>query len=129
MGDLERSATNEANQDLNGNFCLENSDTIQPQQKRRTDGSDGQEVPILQHTLENIQLSVQAATIKRVGDLREHKRVEDQRLNNRIIVLLHRRVVRMMKPKNSRTKEMEDKDDDDLIYRLPDDLLEHVDSE
>ena len=60
-------ATNEANNDLNSNFCLENLDSIQPQEKRQTDESDGHdphEVPILQHTHKKIQLSLQAPTIK-----------------------------------------------------------------
>ena len=68
---------------------------------------------------------------RELGELQiwANKCVEDERPSNRVVAFLQRGVINVVKPKYLRAKEMEDKDDNDLIHRLPEDLLRHIDSE
>jgi hypothetical protein len=103
--------------------------TAQAQTRGRTNGSDGHEIPILHHALKDVQFPVQAPAVERIKDLREHKRIENKRPHNAIIMFLESRIVGMMEPEDLRAKEMEDENHSDLIDRLSQNLFDHVNGE
>ena len=64
----------------------------------------------------------------RVPDLRKHKRVKNKRLNDRR--LMRRVVIIGIKPTTDLlAQEVEEKNDEDHVYRLASDLLHHINSE
>ena len=64
------------------------SHATRTQARGQTNARDGDEIPIPRHALKNVQLSVQAAAVERIKDLREHKRIENKGLHNAIVMLL-----------------------------------------
>ena len=53
-----------------------------------TEGGDSNKVIIIPHALEDVQLLIQPARVKRVEDLRKHKCIEHQRLHNSVVVVV-----------------------------------------
>jgi hypothetical protein len=59
--------------------------------------------------------------------LSEHESVENERVGNRLVVQLHRLIVRIMfVSKHSDTEEMENEDDGSLVRGLVENLFVHV---
>lgn len=72
-------------------------------------------------------MPVKSPAIDRVEDLRKDKSVEDEGLDNGVLFRIDQRVVRVGITEDPEAEEMEDESDDDLISRLEQYLLVHVD--
>lgn len=96
--------------------------------KQHTDQRDDEEELVGQYTLEDVELVVETSAVDRVEDLHEHERVEDERAQlGMFLRLLIRRKTKVAKYRVP--SKVEDQDDDDLVDRLPEDHLVHVDAE
>ena len=76
--------------------------------RNRTDQRDTHEVVIARDAFENIEAIIQPTRVDGIENLSEHEYVEYQILNNRVVMILRRRVVGMGLTENASAKEMED---------------------
>jgi len=107
VSDLEGDATDEHDEDLDTNF----------------DKGDQNEIPVPKDALEDIELVVEPPAVDRVEDLGEDEGVKNESRHDQVAL---RRVI---VTEDVVANEVEDEDDDDLIYRLAKDHLNHVSSE
>ena len=91
-----------------------------------TNKGDGNKVFVSCNAFQNVE-SIQSPTVGQIEDLGKHKYVEHKGLQNSSIVFVDARIASMrIDTKYPPSQEMKHKDDNDLIYRLEEDLLIHV---